>query len=120
MERFNDPKVGSVEFDVDKLWGCCGVAVVYDVSFRPNNYNRAGRIALYEAFYKHITTAGQPYDLNRVKIMMSDSVGGTNCIYEFCMEVGGWEYGKDTHNPKSGNDVRVFEVNREINKRFNF
>lgn len=97
---------GVVTFDVDKLDGCCGVAVVYCVRFYPNPRKTK---KLYEEFHDYLLNYMGHYDLARPKILIADKVGGD--LYKFCIH-NEWLQGEETPDPKSGNKVTMFEYDR--------
>lgn len=105
---------GSVAFNVDKMHGCCGAAVVYSVMWR----RIVDRDAFYKEFHHHLKNATQPFDLDRCKVIMSDAVRKTHMpsIYNFCLSSDEWAYGDPSFNKKSGNEVIVFELNRQSSR----
>ncbi len=112
MSRFTSSN-GNVIFNVDKMVGCCGVAIVYSVRFH-EVYNKA---AFYEEFHTFLSTQTGIYDLDRCKVLMSDSVrtGNGPSIYDFCTTKE-WMVGEPTFNRKSGNQVVVFELSRQTSR----
>jgi len=104
---------GYVRFDVTKLPGCCGVAVVHDVSFRQvNNKER-----FYRALNNHLKTTTDPFDLDRCKLVMTDRTRESMqpSIYDFCTDQE-WMEGEHTFNRKSGQDVVIFELSRQTSR----
>ena len=104
---------GGVRFDVNKMHGCCGVAVVHDVRFLPmQNKER-----FYNAFHAHLRTATEPFDLDRCKVVMTDRVRESlvPSIYDFCTTAG-WMEGEHTPNRKSGHSVVIFELSRQSSR----
>ncbi len=112
MSRFIG-SYGTVLFNVGKMAGCCGVAIVYSVRFH-DVYNKA---ALYEEFHTFLSTQTDIYDLDRCKVLMSDSVRTSTdpSIYDFCTTKE-WMVGEPTFNRKSGNQVVVFELSRQTSR----
>ena len=100
-------KFGTVDYDYEKLRGCCGAAVVFSVDFR---FKRGQKEDLFKAFNKHILTYKANFNLARPKVIMSDKVGGD--IYDFCT-FNNWLEGTRTYNIKSGNHVILFEMDRD-------
>jgi hypothetical protein len=116
-QEYRLPGVGRVRYRVQKIPHFCGGAVVFAVQFHVNSPAYINRKAqLYDGFNEHLRTAHYNMDIDRCKLIMCDSVndGGTHgTIYEFCSHAGWW-VGPATHNRKSGNDVVIFELEREV------
>ncbi len=103
---FSSPN-GEVHFSLQKMPGCCGVAIIFAVLFSPKSRKRK---ALFEDFHKHVTTCMTPFDFQRCKLLMSDYVEGD--VDKFCKH-NGWLGGEPTFNRKSGNRIIVYEYDRE-------
>jgi len=110
-------KHGAVKYLSRGLSGCCGIGVVFNVIF--------GRLSddhsvFYKEFENHLKTIEDDI-LNRGAIMMSDAVGGEEdreyrgipCIYSMC-ETLDWDKSEPVYNPRSGNNVVTFIMERNV------
>lgn len=106
---------GSVQMYVDKMPGCCGVAVVHTVRW----VGVKNKQKLYEEYNNFLKTATNPFQLDRCKIVMTDndSPDKNPSIYDFCTTMG-WMEGEHTPNKKSGNKVVLFELNRQTSRSY--
>ena len=114
-------KNGAIQYANDMLYGCCGVAVVYNVFF--GNIKEGMKEQFYKDVEEHLLSNGGSVsgNLARGSIMMSDAVGGEKkqsekglpSIYEMCTVLG-WEKTSQYYNPRSGNYVEVFMKEREV------
>lgn len=121
---------GQVRARAQMMPGCCGVALVYDVSFyiwRKNSSAGRNRLTyvesgqhyrypqikkLYKEFDKFIRTSPEPYDLNRARVVMADQHNGD--IDRMVRYVGGWDIGKKIYNSKSYHYTYTYEHKRKV------
>ena len=110
---------GRVDFNISRMPGCCGVTIIHNVAFAPRQGSNVGQ--LYTAFMQHLKRRayGDSSFSRRVgKILMTDvepdptaPVHAGN-IYDFCMTFEDeWEVGEPANNPKTDNQLVVFELN---------
>jgi len=104
---------GTVSFNVNKMHGCCGVAVVHGVNFGV----MANKRAFYAEFNTFLKDATDPFNLDRCKVVMTDRVRESlvPSIYDFCTSAG-WMEGEHTPNRKSGHSVVIFELSRQSSR----
>lgn len=98
---------GKVIFQLQKMLGFCGAAIIGNVYFLPTKNNK---INLFEEFDKHIKTCTTPFDFKRCKLLMSDKVDGM--VDQFCIH-NEWIAGTIKYNRKTKRKVRIFECDRE-------
>ena len=66
---------------------------------------------MFAQFFYHLNSADDICALARCKMIMSDYIGGR--IDRFCKSLGDeWYMGTITYNKKSGNDIVVYECDR--------
>jgi hypothetical protein len=109
---------GEVRFNVNKLHGCCGCAVISGVTFAPIPTSTTE--ALYDSFREYLRNppdadyrVNGDNEITRCKILMADSVRGPGVpsLYNFGIHVEAY-FGEPTPNPKSGNQLVIFEFDR--------
>lgn len=119
---------GKVKYNLTMLPGCCGIALVYNVDFIINNneeyWNKTKiikhRKLLFKQFNKFLTRSTKPFDLNRCKIIISDSTNRApddSDLYtpvDFCTYMKWKKIGTRRYNPKSGNHIQLWEKNRTV------
>lgn len=104
---------GAIQYGNSMMQGCCGVGVVYNVTF--GNIKEGMEEQFYKDVEEHLLSDNVSGNLHRGSIMMSDAVGGERnkqekgipSIYEMCTVLG-WEKTSQYYNPRSGNYIVVF------------
>lgn len=102
-------KGGKVHFKFQKLPGCCGVALLFDVSFLPDVNTQEARENLYKRFHKYVMASKGHFQIRRCILMMTDYDGGE--ISE-CCRLNGWNETPPVFNVKSGNNDIVFTIKK--------
>lgn len=130
---------GKVQYKTAKMQGCCGVGIIYHVTFTTKafayicsprfQWNEEDKYVskskkelktLYKEFHEFLKSSKDVDDVNRSRLLMSDNNNlydtCEGSIYGFCKK-NKWKSLGIHLNGRSGNWMEVFELKREYIKQ---
>jgi len=117
MKKTFRSDLGRVVFKYKKIFGNCGVVVIYEVSFAPEPPYSKNSSWLYKEFYRYLINVRWPDKLNKCKIIMSDrGQGQIDGFFQFLKKnnTKNIVIGPRTYNRETGNYIRLYEISRKV------